>query len=365
MKELDVEFDNNIKSLLYAIVYSYQESRSEEEVLSILEKIKRSKNILTPGQWLEFSMYFLAMGFFQSSLMCRNFSYKQFDAKSKLNRVVYPFNYNTLNLAKLFDSGNLNEFQKEIQRLKGNNNKYWEAIFLNNYEKAKNDAPQLFEFINSKSIAIVGPLKFDDNYKKEIESHDIIVELNALNSKREAVKNKYHAQPSIVTYNNYRIDCLKKQGFNDIIPNVKFHIVKRTKYLENLSKHGSVHVIPSTVTLNWNGSFSMMENTVADLLLFNPKSIKIYGVDLFTSYDYDPSYGNPFPKQLATITLNFSVHDIFMNYMFMHNLFTKRLVSGDRRLENVLKMGISNYTSKLKSVYPKMIGGQPIDVQNP
>lgn len=110
--------------------------------------------------------------------------------------------------------------------------------------------------------------------------------------------------------------------------------------------------MPSTTMLNWNGSFSMMENVVADVLLFKPKEIKIYGVNLYTSFNYDKSYGNEPPNNLKTITLNFTVHDIFSQYSFMHNLYNLGLIKGDDVFEEVLKLGLLEYSRKMKKNYP-------------
>jgi hypothetical protein len=341
-----VDFASHLKEILY-------EDAKQEHLIDLLKKWYSLKYKITSGQWLELSMYLLSMGLFKSSYECRLISYKAFSPR--LNKLIYNFNYQQLRLAKLFDEGELAEFKKYWNTSVTSNNGYWRSIIGNSTKVDKNLDEDFYNLIRNKRVAVIGPLEFDKDYSDEIANYDVVVELNALESKRESAKKKYHGVPDIVYYNNSRLEELKKLNYDDIPDTSKFVVLKNPKHQAALKRNVSVRVLPQTTTLNWNGSFSMMENTIADLLLFNPSEIKIYGVNLYTSFNYDKAYGNEPPENLKKITLNFTVHDIFTQYAFMHNLYNLGLIKGDDGFEKVLKLGRKGYVERMSELYPKYL----------
>lgn len=349
LKKLD--FPNNlfIKKILLLVKAIFKEEDSEENLILLLEKHQEYNIKLTNGQWLELSMYFLSMGLFESAYKSRQISYKFF--KSLKNRIVYQLNFNKLILALLFDSCDINFFKAKLKNTSKTD--FWKKLFYDFKDSKQSLVDSEFKnLIHNKRIAIIGPLEFNRDYSSEIEKYDVIIELNGLKSKRDNIVKKYHGFPDIIYYNNSQLEEQNKIDFGDVIDSAKFVVIKNEKYYHKLIKKCKTRVMPSTTMLNWNGSFSMMENVVADLLLFKPKEIKIYGVNLYTSFNYDKSYGNEPPDNLKTITLNFTVHDIFSQYSFMHNLYNLGLINGDDVFEEVLKLGLLEYSRKMKKTYP-------------
>jgi hypothetical protein len=345
---LGYDLNSFLQNFLHLCIQVHEGSKSENEIFCLLQNWAKSKNKLTAGQWLEISMYLLSMGLFKSSYLCRNISYKNFN--STKNRVIYNVNFRQLLIAKHFDVGVLSSVKKA-----NTNNPFWRSIFGHSYKQSEKEQPEFYNLIHGKKVAVIGPLSFKKNYKDEIADFDIIVELNALQSKREDVKAKYHGKPDLVYYNNFRLKDLNEIDFGDVVENVNYFVLKTDKYLNELSKKAPTRVISQTTTLNWNGSLSMLENTIADLLLFGPARIKIFGVNLYTSFNYDKSYGNAPPAELNRITLNFTVHDIFTQYAFMHNLYVLGLIKGDDEFEEVLKLGREGYVKCLEELYPKFL----------
>ena len=324
----------------------------EKELFITLERWTKTSKSPTAGQWLEVSMYLLSMGFFQAAYKARVLSYCNFNSMS--NKLVYSLNYNILKSALHFDNGENEKLRHLEQDLRVS--VYWQAIFGGITTKSvKDDNATFFKLINKKRVAVIGPLEFSKDYSSEIDSYDIVVELNALLSKREAVRKKYHGKPDIVYYSNFRLDELEKIDYTDVVDTAKHAVLKTNKHLNKLINKLPTRVLASTSILNWNGSFSMMENAVADLLLFKPAELKIFGVNIYTSFNYDKSYGNSPPENIKQITLNFTVHDIFTQYMFMNNLYKLGLIGGDHDFEQVLQLGIEGYIMRMSELYPKFL----------
>ncbi len=342
-----------LKEFIGLVKAVHCEDTPEKEVIHLLSKWSKSKQKLTSGQWLELSMYLLSMGFFQSSYQCRLGSYENFEGIK--NNIIYQLNYKQLLTSLYFDGGQLQNAEIALDKL-SSGNLYWNAFFGRlDEEKRQALNPGFYSLIHNKRVAVIGPLEFDQDYRDEIAEYDVVVELNALESKREGVIKKYHGKPDIVYYNNSRLGELKKIHFDDIVHTAKYIVLKTPKHREALDAKLPTRAMPSTTTLNWNGSFSMMENTVADLLLFQPAEIKIYGVNLYTSFNYDKSYGNAPPDNLKRITLNFTVHDIYTQYAFMNNMFNMGLIKGDHTFNAVLKLGVNGYVNRMQELYPKFL----------
>lgn len=325
----------------------------QERNPALTEELKKVSALqLTPGEWLELSMYLLSFGLFEASVICRRKSYTSLNTvKCKL---YYNLFFSLFKLSLLFDQGKWEE-GSEILKKKiffDKDNPYYHKFFLGKKSVGQAIHKDYYDLVNGKSVAVIGPLAFDQDYSAEIAEADLVIELNAVASKRELVKAKYHGNPDIVYYNNSRNAGNAENNFNDVVKGTKYFVIKNDKYIAPLSKVTNCRVTPQSTTLTWNGTFSMMEITLSDLLLFDPAEVKVYGVDLYLSFDYSSSYGNAPPQFLKSITMNFTAHDIFTQFLFMKKLFDEEYIKADQRLSNVLSLDLDGYAAELKKLYP-------------
>ncbi|MEX0967240.1 MAG: hypothetical protein WD077_08375 [Bacteroidia bacterium] len=324
---------------------------------------------LTPGEWIELATYLLSFGLFQEAVVCRHKSHASL--KSLKSRIHYNLQLPNLLMSSLFDQGLWEEHPGRMT----DSHQFKLSPFYRKFfgkEKAigKEIDPDYYELINGKRMAVIGPLSFDKDYSEEINGADLIVELNALESKREGAKSKYHGRPDIAYYNNGRIKRRTKETLGNLIRDCKYFVFKDSSVFKNedyeqvMNKSATkARVIPGSAELTWNGTFSMMEKTVSDLLLFDPAEIKVYGVDLYLSFDYSKGYGNLAPQSLSSMTINFTAHDIFTQFSFMRNLMDRGLIKADDRLSKVIGLDIEGYAEKLEELYPVYVHDGPDDLK--
>ncbi|TVL99721.1 MAG: hypothetical protein CV087_16865 [Candidatus Brocadia sp. WS118] len=307
---------------------------------------------LTPGEWNELGMYLLSFGLFREAVTCRHHSHRALDTTS--SKFVYGVIFPILKLASLFDQGLWENGAKIVERqlLLHRNNPFYRKFFLNEKAVGQSLHEDYYHHIKGKRIAVIGPLEFDQDYSDEIAQTDLVIELNGLESAREAAKMKYHGRPDIVYYNNSRNAGNAKGDFSDVVQGASYFVIKNDRFLNKLNEFTPCRVTPQSNSLTWNGTFSMMEITLSDLLLFDPAEVKVYGVDLYLSFNYSSSYGNKPPDSLKGITMNFTVHDIFTQFLFMKKLFDGGYIKADQRLSNVLRLSLEEYAAKLESLYP-------------
>lgn len=337
-----------------------------QEMQSIIKKRKRSSHFLdllqqtnskhfTAGEWLELSMYFLSLGLFKASITARSKSHKSFDDIS--HRIAYGLIYPNLKISSYFDRDKWEQCSKVYSRplINEKGNPYYKRFFAGNSNAGKDLHQEYYNLIKGKRVAVIGPLVFDQDYRSEINDFDLVIELNALKSTRDKISSKYHGNPDIIYYNNSRVKTLAENDFNNIPDQVKYYVLKTDKYQSQLSSKASCRVIHQSKTLTWNGTFSMMECALSDVLLFAPSEVKVYGVDLYLSFNYDKSYGNEPPQHIKSITMNFTVHDIFTQFIFMRKLFDEGYIKADQRLSAVLKLDLQGYANRLSELYPVYI----------
>ena len=130
---------------------------------------------------------------------------------------------------------------------------------------------------------------------------------------------------------------------------LKFIVTKSISGLNNAKNLN----IPSRLALsngyNWFiGHPNLTQIVLYDLLFFEPKSIKKFGVNLFYGYDL---YNLDYNVNYDTVKVNpiTSRHKIIMNYLYVENLYKKQKIFVSDELLFILEMGIIDYLKHMES----------------
>ena len=99
-----------------------------------------------------------------------------------------------------------------------------------------------------------------------------------------------------------------------------------------------------------DNSPNALQNMLADLLLYQPKEIKVFSIDMGLTSKRDASYG-VFGKSYWDKYYPKASHDPYSNYLFIERLYNNNLISVDSKLKKILDLGIVDYMMQLQEVY--------------
>ena len=101
-----------------------------------------------------------------------------------------------------------------------------------------------------------------------------------------------------------------------------------------------------------------MQKVLLDLILFNPKKIKLYNFNIKLTKETQIGYGihNTLKKQMKnTITFN---HNQIVMFDFINFFYKKRIIFLDNNLKSIIKNGKNNYLKirkKMEKIIKKFI----------
>lgn len=356
-KKVGLRINRLDPSILTALIKDVKTGIPSMELTMILDSV--SAAIFTAGEWLELSMYFMGLGFFQGARICRLKSYSTDNGviPKLIYRLVKPHHY----ISSFFDQGRWAEIPELLAKeesVEGAMGPLVRKLIKGEKGVGLQINKEYYSLVSGKSVAVIGPLQFEEDYRDEIAGFDLVIELNALMSKREQARKRYHGKPHISYYNNGRIRRRGQETLDNLIEGCEFLVFKERKLTEGhpiidkALELGSAyrHMISPDIS-PWNGTFAMMERTISDLILFDPAQIKIFGVDLYTSFNYSAAYGNRAPRNLNRKVIEFTYHDIYTQFLYMKNLFERDFFFGDDRLQRVLSLNFEQYAAELEKAY--------------
>ena len=213
------------------------------------------------------------------------------------------------------------------------------------------------EFINSRKIAIVTPGSSKNNDGKEIDSYDIVVRFNKINT--SDIDTQRYGHKINITYTNNEntraiLDSLRK----GVSITSNFICFRSKRYFASFPKdtkeHKNIRFIDNYNNLCFHQSFNLLQLALLDIL-FNgtPEEVKIYKSDIMLSFARAENYlypGHPAAKD-GIRSFNFSKHDPISNFIFLKNFYHIGLFKADKRMEKVLDMSVSKYCQEMQKIY--------------
>jgi len=216
------------------------------------------------------------------------------------------------------------------------------------------------DYIQNKSIAIVGPLNSSLKLGAEIDSYDIVLRFNYTGMEQFS-EDTFGTKTDISFYISQllpqeRIDSQKISFMNrlDWIIMDTIHGEKDICFLgikKPLRKRfyaGHIHVNPF-----FKGTPSGIQRAIMDLMRFNISKIKIFNTNLFLDNNYDKSYKSHGKKGVDYF--DFIRHDPLSNFIFLKSLKENALIETDDILAKILKMSKEEYIEALENQYGNKI----------
>ena len=201
--------------------------------------------------------------------------------------------------------------------------------------------------IKDKKIAIIGPSS-NEIVEKEINKYDLIVMLNLSTDNINTIK------ADIVYYNGEKMDMILGNNGSEIPNFVKWVVVKNKLHVPLVKNSFSVRSLHMFKYLTY-GTFNAVPNVLFDLLLFNPREIKVFNVTLLLPNEYGSAYNHAYSisndKINKKIEKSFPVHDPLLQFKWMKILYKNHLITCDEKLSDILGYSDLEYMMKLRSAY--------------
>lgn len=284
-------------------------------------------------------------------------------------------------LTALFEAGRYKDVETHLKKVDEISNKHRRLLQhqLNIYTPSKKSGKDVgfkkvdkeyYDYINGKSIAIVGPAKTDKKDAAEIENFDVIIRCN-YKYEGVGVDHQIKGTRCDVTYfNKEQKQHLMNEDQVNWPTGIRWVVCKnqedaREVYEKiSLSINGSADSDPlfnyrSMINMNhvqFNGSLNSIPNIVLDLLPFRPKNVKIFHADLMLTVDrqkgYYPEEWNRDNKMEKDYLKSSSrAHDPVTQYNLLRNLWDKDLIEGDERFNMVMSLGDEEYMRQMQLIY--------------
>ena len=224
------------------------------------------------------------------------------------------------------------------------------------------DEADFADYLEGKSIAIIGPAPTEVFDGKEIDSHDIIVRLNYSFEGKGTDQEHKGLRTHISCFSGMHARNLMNEG-NGILPReISWACFKTKGMARHVKEANTDKQVRDHITFfrpKFHGLFNLMPTVVLDLALFNAKSIKIYHTDLMLTIHrqkgYNPESFNMPSKDIDGMKNNFRrssiFHDPILQYRTFHQLWCNKKITGDARFVEVMEMGLDAFLSELEHVY--------------
>jgi len=335
-----------------------------DDNLLIKETLSHNANILCYEDWIDLYALTLRVGLFHAGSILRDKAKESILKDTRETQIIQRYK-----LGAAIDNGDW-EYAEEILNNKPpfdrKSDIYKHAVWIiSNFrqiEQFNGDKSSLklenntnivdsrfLEFIKGKSVAIVGPVTPLVNAGKEIDSFDFIVKFNhrikgqgcdPLTQGKKIDASYYNGTQAdilIDEQNGIAPDDLKVAIFNSFVP-TQISGPKLIRSFNNIN------------TLLFNGNLNAVPNAVYDIILHQPKIIKIFCADLMLSNNRYKSYR---PSKIGKINYTRScvTHDPLTQFNMLRHAWLYGLIIGDPRFEAIMSMGGKEYMHQLQILW--------------
>lgn len=246
-------------------------------------------------------------------------------------RFFYPIKFLNIS-AYMYKNNNFSKIQKFYKLTIPTNKKY-------------------FRYIKNKSISVVGPSPSEKDLQSEIDEKDIIVRLNVF-EKRDVSENSFKGTKTDISYyngeNSFKMLNTKDRKFTE---NLKFTVFQGfiQKKLDYEFKNIFKRLITSEICFLCD--FNMIQNLLFDLLLYEPKTVKLFSTNFYASqnkYERDYRPRNDLIPNKYNQDLSFTIHNPIAQIRFIKNLYINNVIDVDDECKRILYLSDREYLSILE-----------------
>lgn len=225
-------------------------------------------------------------------------------------------------------------------------------------QKAYSDIDlEYYNYLKGKSVAVVGPAPSHEDLGKEIDSFDVIIRLNYQGSDYLPSQIEFGEKINVSYYNSAQI---KKKAQYEYYDDLDFIVFKSRQTADRRSIEESYKnrwIITPDKYL-FNGSLTMIQLTLFDLIHYDPKEIKLFKTNFFLSRNthhrgYNADYLDPSSERIRRWN-SFAGHDLLTQINFTKTLKNGSYLDVDKTCETILNMPPSKYLQMMEKVFSTM-----------
>jgi hypothetical protein len=218
------------------------------------------------------------------------------------------------------------------------------------------------KLVNGKSIALVGSAPSSSNEGHDIDSYDLVVRLSFRYAGMCCDPICRGVRADVTYFNGAKAESHLNEK-NGILPVslvwACFHNDKQRDLYGINNQNIGVRVYEGFF-YSFHGSYNLIPLVVMDLLKYPGVRIKIFHADLMLSCLKPEGYLSDAFKRMFryedhAALRNFRVssvdHDPALQYITLHRLWSIGKLTGDKKFEDIMEMGIEKYMLELESVY--------------
>jgi hypothetical protein len=289
--------------------------------------ILRSNTNITNAGPLETMRLFIGVGVSNTSLRSEEIF---------LNKLFYNTRYKRYNIYKSIFLKNALDYSEISNSFK-----------LNKLDR------EFYNFVLNKKIILVGPASSYEIDKEIMSSIDIIVLLNHTGfSKTYNFMQKYVDRiPIISYYSGDRLRMITSEDIDEINQNIGYSVWSERGLVSkfpniDLNLEKKARVFRNHDQLIEFGRWNFAIYVLIDLLLFQPQSIYITGLNLFLEKK-GTLYSNYFNANNYENKHSIYTHNQYEQFCMLKELYINNAISPDKYLRNILKLTPLDYIQKL------------------
>lgn len=200
------------------------------------------------------------------------------------------------------------------------------------------------DYINGKSVALVGPAVAPYDQSVEVEAHDVVYRIGFRHDLGKPVPN-YGERTDVVFYNAENSRKLALGLYDGFVTNIPWVMVKRDPKMIKRHRYRVLDLPFSKA--------NQAPIALNDLVKLGPSKISVFGVDLYLggpSTAYDKNYLDRTPER---DWWGVQIHSPEDNHRFIRRLVRqhKDLIVGDERFRHVSRLSTQEYLRDLKKAW--------------
>jgi hypothetical protein len=219
-----------------------------------------------------------------------------------------------------------------------------------------------FEYVNHKSVAIVGPAKTNEQDAKEIDSFDIVIRLNH-KDKNIGIDPFIKGEKCDISYFNVEhTQIALENNLTNWSPSLVWAIFNNNETVKKVEKKLCAKSYGTKLRIrnakynltSFNTGYTALPKAVIDILRFKPAHVKIFHADLMLTVDREVGYKpSTWTEDMRAFFLEICSkrHDPVTQFYIMKNLCASRVISGDKRFDEVISLSPQQYMKELDKIY--------------
>lgn len=355
-------FNDSVLQKYLGEIPSYQNSQSDLDSLCKVfqERISRIDDGHTYGVWLDVSRIFTSLGFLRVGYLARKkaIGCVLTDDKQEKNFLTSLQAYCERHRFTIRDS--------DYEWLRGLPSDYTDnenlsnllsTIVQNQYPEIYPQKSQFSQYLNNRTVALVGPSQGCGDNEAEINSFDVVARVGYAGP--ASLSSKTGNRTDVSFYQGHKIGQLLKSESYNYLNELSFALLLHCKHVDLLINYGvSAEKLVCSEKLIYSMLFNTKPNAGLELLHnclgTKPKALKIFNMDLFLTRNYPEGYihgktGKGGPRHYC---INFSKqHYPVAQFNYYKSLWSRGIISGDDAFESIMEMSEETYIDELQRNY--------------